>query len=166
MSKEKNVFDKYQTKTLKFTVLGAAVGQQRVKFGNGHAHEPAKSSVEKMLVRSMCQQAIEEQHWTMPSSDMPIKVDLVINCLCPKSKARWFKEAAQRNLIVPLSKPDLDNVEKLYLDALTHVAYPDDKQVFSCNIRRQYSNIASIDVCVTGYFLNYGDIKAICLGKK
>lgn len=158
-------FEKHQTKQLKFTVLGAAVGQQRVKFGNGRAHEPAKSNVEKMVIRTMCQQAIDEQRWTMPSSDMPIKVELTVNVLCPKTKAKWFKEAARRGLMVPLSKPDVDNVDKLYLDAMSHVIYPDDKQVFDCQVKRRYSDVESVEVCVTGYFLNYGDIKAMCQGK-
>lgn len=159
-----DAFVKYPTKKLQFTVLGEAVGQQRVRFstqfGKGRAHEPAKSNVEKMVVRAMCQQAIDEQHWSVPSPDMPVKVEITINCICPKSKAQWIKAAAAKRLIVPLSKPDVDNVIKLYLDALNHVAYPDDKQVFDIAVKRQYGEVASVDVCITGYYLNYGDIRA------
>ena len=150
-------------KQLKFTVLGDAVGQGRPRFTmiNGHAraYDSKGSREEKAAIRLVAQQAMAEQGWTFPSPDMPIKVEIVSYRKVPRSKQRWFAEAGLHGDIVPLSKPDTDNVIKLYLDAMNGVVYPDDKQVYNMQVIKAYAERPRAEVTVTGYYLDLGDIK-------
>lgn len=167
--------EKCDTKTLKFMVLGEAIplGRPRAvsKGGCIRTYTPQKSVEEKAAVRAVAQQAMAEQYWKMPSQDMPIKVELTIKCECPKSRAFWIHAAAAKGLIVPLAgKGDVDNILKLYLDAMNKVVFPDDKQVFQATVTREYLSQEDLDkglgpyvaVKVTGYYLNYGEIKTLC----
>ena len=47
----------------------------------------------------------------------------------PRSAPKYKREAMLSGELVPLTKPDADNVLKLVLDALNGLAYLDDKQV-------------------------------------
>lgn len=151
-------------KTLTFTVLGETVGQGRPRFsthgGFVKAYDPKKSRDEKAAIRLIAQQAMQEQGWTYPSQDMPISIEIVSYRGCGKSKLRWFVEAANMGLVVPLNKPDADNCEKLYMDALSGVVYPDDKQVYRIYAVKKYAEQPRTEVTVTGYYLNLGEIKA------
>lgn len=151
-------------KVLKFTVLGDTVGQGRPRFsthgGFVKTYDPKKSRDEKAAVRLIAQQAMEEQGWTYPSQDMPISLEIVSYRGIGKSNLRWFAEAANEGMVVPLTKPDNDNCEKLYMDALSGVVYPDDKQVFKNSTVKKYSDRPRTEVTVTGYYLNLGEIKA------
>lgn len=151
-------------KVLKFTVLGDPVGQGRPRFttigGHVKAYDTKESRNEKAVVRLAAQQAMEKQGWTFPSSDMPIKVEIISYRKAPKSAQRWFSEAGLHGDIVPLTKPDTDNISKLYLDAMNSVVYPDDKQVYDLRICKAYSDQPRTEVVVTGYYLNLGEIKA------
>lgn len=151
-------------KVLKFTVLGDPVGQGRPRFttigGHVKAYDTKESRNEKAVVRLAAQQAMEKQSWTFPSSDMPIKVEIISYRKAPKSAQRWFNEAGLHGDIVPLTKPDTDNISKLYLDAMNSVVYPDDKQVYDLRICKAYSEQPRTEVVVTGYYLNLGEIKA------
>lgn len=166
--------ERCDTKTLKYRIFGEAVPLGRVRAANigGHirTYTPAKSAEEKAAVRAIAQQAMVEQCWKMPSEDMPIKVELTIKCKCPLAKAKWLHTAAAKGIVVPLTKPDIDNVAKLYLDAMNEVVFPDDKQVYQIVISKQYLSEQDleqglgpyVEVKVTGYYLNYGDIKLQC----
>ena len=151
--------------TLSFTVMGETVGQGRPRFSNRggvtRAYEPKKSAEEKAVVRLVAQQAMEEQGWNLPSPEMPIMVEIVSYRKVPKSKQRWYAEAARLGLVVPLNKSDLDNCEKLYLDAMNGIVYPDDKQIFELRAVKLYSDQPRTEVKVTGYYQNYGDIRTI-----
>lgn len=151
------------TKVLKFMVLGDPVGQGRPRFTtiNGHpkAYDAKQSREEKATVRLIAQEAMKEQGWTFPSQDMPIKVEIVSYRRVPKSTQRWLAEAGIGGDVVPLTKPDTDNVVKLYLDAMNSVVYPDDKQVFDLHIVKAYGAEPRTEVTVTGYYLDLGAIK-------
>lgn len=167
--------DKCDTKTLKYRVLGEAIPLGRVRAANIggriRTYTPQKSVEEKAAVRAIVQQAMAEQEWKVPSQDMPVKVELTIRCKCPLAKARWVHAAAAKGLIVPLSaKGDVDNVLKLYLDAMNEIVFPDDKQVYKAVVTREYLTEKDlekglgpyVECVVTGYYLNYGEIKVQC----
>lgn len=151
-------------KVLKFTIMGDPVGQGRPRFttigGHVKAYDAKGSVEEKAVIRLAVQEAMQKQNWTFPSQDMPIAVEIISYRKVPKSKQRWFADAGICGAIVPLTKPDTDNVVKLYLDAMNGVVYPDDKQVYDLRICKAYSEQPRTEVTVTGYYLNIGEIKA------
>ena len=151
------------TKVLKFTVLGDPVGQGRPRFTtiNGHpkAYDAKQSREEKAAVRLIAQEAMKEQNWKFPAPDMPIKVEIVSYRRVPKSTRQWLTEAGIGGYTVPLTKPDNDNIVKLYLDAMNSVVYPDDKQVFDLRVVKAYGSEPRTEVTVTGYYQDFGAIK-------
>lgn len=62
--------------------------------------------------------------------DVPVSVTIAIAKPLPTSSPKCLLEA------IDYTKPDVDNVAKLVLDALTGVAYVDDKQVVSLTVER------------------------------
>lgn len=152
-------------KVLHFTVLGDAVGQGRPRFSTAggfvKTYDPKKSREEKATVRLMAQQAMAEQGWSYPSPDMPISIEIVSYRGVAKSRQRWYVEAAKLGLVVPLNKPDADNCEKLYMDAMNGVVYPDDKQIYRITLEKRYAEQPRTEVTVTGYYQNIGEIKAV-----
>ena len=60
----------------------------------------------------------------------PVEMDLMFIYAKPKSSKR----------VMMTTKPDLDNLEKIYLDALNRVAYEDDCQVVRVNKAKMYGS--------------------------
>lgn len=151
------------TKSISFTVIGNAVGQGRPKFttinGMHKAYEPAKSRNEKALYRYVAQTAMQEAGIQPFPSSMPISVSIKSYREIPKSKPKWFKEAAIRGLIVPVTKPDCDNVCKLILDAVTETCFMDDKCVYKLDYESFYADAPRAEVTITGYFVDYDKVK-------
>lgn len=67
-----------------------------------------------------------------------MRVDLDAVFPIPKSWAKRKREQAAEGDICPMTKPDLDNVVKIALDALNGVAWEDDKQVVWIGARKEY----------------------------
>ena len=49
----------------------------------------------------------------------------------------------------PTKKPDIDNVVKVYADALNHLAYHDDSQVVSITCEKYYSEEPRVEVILS-----------------
>jgi Holliday junction resolvase RusA-like endonuclease len=63
-------------------------------------------------------------------SDIPLGLSAIFCCEKPKS--------APKRREYPITKPDLDNMLKLILDALNGYAYHDDSQLVSIVVRKKY----------------------------
>ena len=50
--------------------------------------------------------------------------------------------------IMPVKKPDVDNLAKTILDSLNGIAYHDDAQVSKCTIEKYYSDKPRIEVTI------------------
>lgn len=147
-----------------FAIRGEPVGQSRPRFSfkTGHAYEERKSSDEKARIRAHVSEVVELNQWTTAHPDMPISIKIVSYRPIPSSKPMWFKEAARQGLVRPLTKPDCDNLIKLYLDAMNGLVYADDKQVSSVAYEAFYAEEPVTEVVVTKHFLNLGEIKKSC----
>lgn len=68
----------------------------------------------------------------------PCKV--VINALypIPKRTSKRQREQMLEGIMLPIVRPDIDNIYKAVLDALNGVAYDDDKQVVEGEMRKYY----------------------------
>ena len=158
-------------KKLKFTVLGKPQPQQRPKFNSfTKAVRDPKASVDyKRNVGAMAMVAVQDSNWTLCHREMPIEVTIVSYRAIPTSTAKWKKDAAIHGLIPPLTKGgDLDNIAKGILDAMNGIVYEDDAQVFKLNCESRFSETPRVEIEVTAFFTNIGDIKAKCseLAKK
>lgn len=92
-----------------------------------------------------------------PFSDGPLSMLLEFRMPTPKSKPKKWQAAAIAGDILPIVKPDLDNLEKAVKDALNGVCYRDDSQVVYVIKRKVYAERGSVKVTIAddpGYLID------------
>ena len=71
----------------------------------------------------------------------PVRVEMVFHMQRPKSHFAANGDVCRGTLAaVPAVKPDIDNLAKLVLDALSGKVYEDDKQVLSISATKRYAS--------------------------
>lgn len=71
------------------------------------------------------------QQWKHSPSLKPFRLGVIAFMPMPKSKPQWWKTAALKGEIQPVSKPDLSNIIKLVEDIANGIIWRDDTQVVS-----------------------------------
>ena len=126
-----------------FTVKGDPVGKQRPRFSRGRTYTPKKTVDYESLIASKASQA-------MGSSEplqTPVAIFIWISHAIPASYSKKRKEACLNGLDWP-KKPDLDNVAKVFLDAMNGIVYKDDVQVVKLRVSKRYDTDSRVDVLV------------------
>jgi Holliday junction resolvase RusA-like endonuclease len=83
-------------------------------------------------------------HWDKDPITAPVRVDITFKMAIPKYVSRKTREQMLLGRIHHMKVPDIDNMSKFYLDCLSGVVFSDDRQVWSLNARKVYSE----DPCV------------------
>lgn len=81
----------------------------------------------------------------------PVTLRIVARFLPPKSTSKKKQKQMMDGEILPLKKPDMDNIVKVVADALNGVAYNDDTQIVLVSAKKAYSAIEGLDVTVEEY---------------
>lgn len=120
-----------------FTVPGKPVAWQRAGFagGQGFYTKPETRAYQKVIKQ------IAALHWrsTPPVADNAIVLTVTIRRAKPKRKPLP---------IVPITRPDIDNVAKTISDALNGLIYHDDGQIADLRVRKIWSTDDGVDVTV------------------
>ena len=69
----------------------------------------------------------------------------------PKSTSKRLRKEMLDENVFPTKKPDIDNVVKSIFDALNKVAFNDDTQIISLNVRKFYSETPRVEVTIWEY---------------
>jgi Holliday junction resolvase RusA-like endonuclease len=126
-----------------YSVEGDPVGKQRPRFSRGRTYTPKKTVDYESLIASKASQA-------MGSSEplqTPVAIFIWISHVIPASYSKKRKEACLNGLDWP-KKPDLDNVAKVFLDAMNGIVYKDDVQVVKLRVSKRYDTDSGVDVLV------------------
>jgi Holliday junction resolvase RusA-like endonuclease len=126
-----------------YSVEGDPVGKQRPRFSRGRTYTPKKTVDYESLIASKASQA-------MGSSEplqTPVAIFIWISHAIPASYSKKRKEACLNGLDWP-KKPDLDNVAKVFLDAMNGIVYKDDVQVVKLRVSKRYDTDSKVDVLV------------------
>jgi Holliday junction resolvase RusA-like endonuclease len=126
-----------------YSVEGNPVGKQRPRFSRGRTYTPKKTVDYERLIAA---KALSAMAPTLPVQT-PVAIFIWINHAIPASYSKKRKEACLNGLEFP-KKPDLDNVAKLYLDAMNGIVYKDDVQVIKLRVSKRYDTVASVHVLV------------------
>lgn len=122
-----------------FVVLGQPVGKGRPKFSNMgnfvRAYTPDKTTNYENLVKIAFQCNENCKHL----GDAPLGVKIVAFFQTPKSLSKKKQAMAESGELRPCTKPDVDNIVKIVLDALNGIAYDDDRQVVKLSFNKFYS---------------------------
>ena len=81
----------------------------------------------------------------------PVTLRIVARFLPPKSVSKKKQKQMLEGEILPLKKPDMDNIVKVVADALNGVAYNDDTQIVLVSAKKAYSAIEGLDITVEEY---------------
>ena len=81
----------------------------------------------------------------------PAVLRIVARFLPPKSVSKKKQKQMLEGEILPLKKPDMDNIVKVVADALNGVAYHDDTQIVLVSAKKAYSAVEGLDITVEEY---------------
>jgi Holliday junction resolvase RusA-like endonuclease len=126
-----------------FSVEGDPVGKQRPRFSRGRTYTPKKTVDYESLIASKASQAMGSSK----PLETPVAIFIWISHAIPASYSKKRKEACLNGLDWP-KKPDLDNVAKVFLDAMNGIVYKDDVQVVKLRVSKRYDIEAHVDVLV------------------
>lgn len=129
---------------MSITVYGRPQGKGRPRYttrgGRVMAYTPANTKVYEDKIR----QAWKEQDGRAFGSS-PIAMNLKAYYPIPSRAKRAERDAMLAGQVPVTDKPDLDNVLKSVMDALTGLAYEDDQQVNIISATRAYSDVPRIE---------------------
>ena len=114
-------------------VEGKLTGKGRPRFFRGHAVTPAATRDYEKKVK------IEYEKQGGKLFETPVRVNITAFKKIPKSYSKKRRKAILDGIEQPVTKPDVDNICKIILDALNGVAYKDDTQVIRLAISKKYT---------------------------
>ena len=131
-----------------FTVEGPPQGKGRPRFRRAGnfvtTYTDQKTKTYEQTIKAWAQRAIGSGS----PLEGPLSVDLYIRCPVAVSTSKKRTEACLQNAELPTKKPDIDNVIKIFLDAMNGIVYKDDTQVVRLSAKKGYSLVPGVDVCV------------------
>lgn len=122
---------------MQFFVSGSPVGKARPRFSrkSGCVYTPHKTAVAESVVADEARRQIGT-----PCISGPVELVVQFTLPIPKSWPRHKQEAARKGLLMPITRPDYDNLAKLCSDALNGIAYEDDCQIVRAVIEKRYGD--------------------------
>ena len=128
-------------------IPGKPLGKQRPRvLKTGIAYTPKETVNYETFVKML----YLEKYAGKKPFEGPVSMLISAFYQIPKSASKGRREAMARHHILPTTRPDIDNIAKIIMDALAGVAYQDDKQVTSCAINKLYSHEPKVVVDVIG----------------
>lgn len=123
-----------------FNVPGQPQGKARartVRDGAGHvrSYTPAKTKQYETLIAW----AYKGAGGKMFPDGAAVNIEIEARYQIPKSYTKKKASACAAGDVLPLVKPDVDNISKAVLDALLGVAYRDDSSVVRVLTRKRYT---------------------------
>jgi Holliday junction resolvase RusA-like endonuclease len=123
-----------------FRVYGFPVPQARpraaFKDGQIRVYDPANSRDWKRTVHSEASRVVAERSARFPMKG-PLSVSLVFHMFRPKTHAKTLHHQ---------TAPDVDNLAKAALDAMTGCLFLDDKQIVSLTVTKGYGEQPGVEV--------------------
>ncbi|MGQ9003210.1 RusA family crossover junction endodeoxyribonuclease [Bacillus subtilis] len=138
---------KEQLDCIKFTVYGEPVAQGRPRgsIRNGRCIcEIQQNQSNSNSMWHWLRLSIAQKQLLLVLSQMDVKVYRQMPKSVSNSKKK--KEKAEKGLLRPTTKPDVDNYVKGVKDALNHLIYKDDSQVVDLKVSKFYSEEPRVEI--------------------
>lgn len=115
----------HKTGAVSIVIPGTPIAKGRPRYTRqGHCYTPKKTLEAEQFVQLMAQTQIGGKQLSGS-----VAIELLAVCPVPASWAKKEQTAAKTGEIRPATKPDFDNLLKLYCDALNGLLWNDDKQI-------------------------------------
>ena len=114
-------------------------GRPRVAVMKGfaHAYTPSRTTEYEQTVKYQYLQKYPHNKAENEPYRGAVKMDLTICLDMPKAGKKKIIDMLA-NIIKPIKRPDIDNIEKSVMDGLTGAAFIDDSQVCDCHTVKRY----------------------------
>ncbi len=118
---------------MNLTIYGKPQPKERPRVYNGHGITPTRTRNYEAMIAA-------EWRAEYPNPiEGDIRIEIRFFMPTPISWSKQKKERAERGIIRPSVRPDIDNLVKIILDGLNAVAFLDDKQVIELAAAKYYS---------------------------
>ena len=130
---------------IQFEVLGQPKGKGRPRMArNGHVFTPKDTVMYENLVKTMYAAQVGNKFL-----EGAIKAEIIGYFSIPKSTSKKKKAEMLEGKIEYTHKIDCDNLAKVILDSLNHIAYHDDSQVTQLYVCKKYAEEPKVVVTLT-----------------
>ena len=132
-------------KQVAFFVKGEPKGKGRPRLNrySGSIYTPADTARYEKLV-ALCYRDVAHGY----KFTSPVKVTVKAYHKPPKGKSKKVVGDMLNGHILPTKKPDADNIAKIILDGLNHIAWDDDTQVVDMAVMKRYSEEPMVVVII------------------
>lgn len=132
-------------KQVVFVIKGEPKGKGRPRLNrySGSIYTPAETAQYERLVALSYSNVARGYKFTSP-----VKVTVKAYHKPPKGKSKRVVQDMLNGHILPTKKPDADNVAKIILDGLNHVAWSDDTQVVDMMVSKRYGEEPMVAVII------------------
>lgn len=129
-----------------FVIQGKVQAKQRPRFNrySGKTYTPNETIAYENWVKT----CYLEKYKDKELMEKPLRVTIKAYFEIPKSTSKKRKQQMMDNEILPMVKPDTDNIAKGVLDSLNGIAYKDDKQVVELIVNKYYNNTPYVSVMI------------------
>ena len=130
----------HQAEAVAIVIPGTPTAKGRPRYTRqGRCYTPKKTLEAERFAQLIAQTQIGNKQLTGS-----LAVEVLAICSAPASWAKKKQAAAMAGKIRPVTKPDFDNLLKLYCDALNGLLWEDDKQVVDGRCIKCYGEIPAI----------------------
>lgn len=126
---------------MRIIIKGKPKYQKRHRHGKGRTWDP--SAKDKDQIRLLSSDQITTRY------EIPIRVE--ITAYYPFLKSWTKAEQAIGEGAPKITRPDADNISKIYLDALNEIAWTDDNIITELTVRKLYSREPCVVIEVEPY---------------
>ena len=129
-----------------FVIQGKVQAKQRPRFNrySGKTYTPNETIAYENWVKT----CYLEKYKDKELMEKPLRVTIKAYFEIPKSTSKKRKKQMMDNEILPMVKPDTDNIAKGVLDSLNGIAYKDDKQVAELIVYKFYNDTPYVNVTI------------------
>lgn len=139
---------------IEVTVDGPAQGLDRSRQdAHGKRFDSPKNEANKKRIAHIFREQAFAEGITLPlhPGQIGYTVIICVNVAIPKKFAKNYRDRIKEGSVRPLKTPDVDNVAKLYLDALVQGGIiEDDRNVTQLSVSRWYSE-TGYTTCSVGF---------------
>lgn len=101
-------------------------------------YDPKESKDHKNWIRFCATDAMKICGWQYTEKALVVEIEAYFEI--PKTKTKKFKKQAMEGNVLPVVKPDLDNIAKAVLDALNTIVFKDDSQIVELTVKKFYND--------------------------
>lgn len=129
----------------RFTLSGSPIPQKRTRFscrgGFPRAYDPSKKDLD--MIRWQVRPFAPKE-----PLQGPIYLGMIFYLPIPKATSKARCEHMRNRILLPVSKPDVDNLAYLVTNALKTIVYHDDSQVCEQHIYKVYDDLPRTEIIV------------------